>query len=155
MLEELYQEIILDHYRRPRNRGRIDPADLQAHDSNPLCGDEVTVTARLADGKIADIKFDGHGCSISTASASIMTQKLMGKTLPEAAAFIEQFQKMMRGDAPFGGKEMGDLKALEGVLKFPVRVKCATLAWHTAAKGIAALHSKSETRNPKPPGHSQ
>jgi nitrogen fixation protein NifU and related proteins len=137
MLEELYQEIILDHYRRPRNRGKIDPADLRAHDSNPLCGDEIEITAKLKDGKIAELKFDGHGCSISTASASIMTQKLIGKTPAEAAEFIESFQNMMRGNVPFGGKEMGDLKALEGVLKFPVRVKCATLAWHTAAKSIA------------------
>jgi nitrogen fixation NifU-like protein len=139
MLEELYQEIILDHYRRPRNRGKVDPADLQAHDSNPLCGDEMDITAKVVDGKIAELKFDGHGCSISTASASIMTQKLIGKTPGEATAFIESFQKMMRGDIPFGGKEMGDLKALEGVLKFPVRVKCATLAWHTASKGIASI----------------
>lgn len=136
MLEELYQEIILDHYRRPRNRGKVDPADIRASDSNPLCGDEIEVTAKLSDGKISDLKFEGHGCSISTASASIMTQKLIGKTPAEAAAFIESFQKMMRGDVPFGGKELGDLKALEGVLKFPVRVKCATLAWHTAAKGL-------------------
>jgi nitrogen fixation NifU-like protein len=139
MLEELYQEIILDHYRRPRNRGKVDPADFKAQDSNPLCGDEIEVTAKVKDGKIAELKFDGHGCSISTASASIMTQKLIGKTPAEAAAFIESFQKMMRGDVPFGGKEMGDLKALEGVLKFPVRVKCATLAWHTAAKGLKSV----------------
>src|SRR5256885_1678198 len=142
MLEELYQEIILDHYRRPRNRGKVDPADLKSHDSNPLCGDEIEVTAKLTDGKISELKFDGHGCSISTASASIMTQKLIGKTPAEAAAVIESFQNMMRGKTPFGGKEMGDLKALEGVLKFPVRVKCATLAWHTAAKGIEALGPK-------------
>jgi nitrogen fixation protein NifU and related proteins len=142
MLEELYQEIILDHYRRPRNRGKIDPADLKASDSNPLCGDEIEVTAKLADGRISELKFEGHGCSISTASASIMTQKLIGKTPAEAAAFIESFQKMMRGDVPFGGKELGDLKALEGVLKFPVRVKCATLAWHTAWKGIAGDATK-------------
>lgn len=138
MLEELYQEIILDHYRRPRNRGKVNPADVQASDSNPLCGDEIEITAKLTDGKISEVKFEGHGCSISTASASIMTQKLAGKTLAEAAAYIDSFQRMMRGDAPFGGKELGDLKALEGVLKFPVRVKCATLAWHTAAKGIEA-----------------
>jgi nitrogen fixation protein NifU and related proteins len=138
MLEELYQEIILDHYRRPRNRGQVNPADLQAHDSNPLCGDEMDITAKLKDGRIVELKFNGHGCSISTASASIMTQKLIGKTTAEAAAFIDTFQKMMRGDIAFGGKELGDLKALEGVLKFPVRVKCATLAWHTAAKGIQA-----------------
>ncbi|MCG3146606.1 MAG: Zinc-dependent sulfurtransferase SufU [Verrucomicrobiae bacterium] len=138
MLEELYQEIILDHYRRPRNRGKAVPADLAYKDSNPLCGDEIEVTATLVDGKIKDIKFDGHGCSICLASSSIMTGKLVGKTLAEALNYIENFQKMMRGDIPFGGKEMGDLKALEGVLKFPVRVKCATLAWHTAHRGITA-----------------
>ena len=136
MLEELYQEIILDHYRRPRNKGKAVPADVTAREYNPLCGDEIEVTARLVDGKIAEVKFDGHGCSISQASASIMTQKLVGKTLTEAKQFIEGFLKMMRGDVPFGGKEMGDLKALEGVLKFPVRVKCATLAWNTAQQGI-------------------
>jgi nitrogen fixation NifU-like protein len=136
MLEELYQEVILDHYRRPRNKGKAAPADVTAREYNPLCGDEIEVTATLAGGKITDLKFDGHGCSISQASASIMTQKLVGKTPKEAEAFIEAFLKMMRGEIPFGGKEMGDLKALEGVLKFPVRVKCATLAWHTAHKGI-------------------
>ncbi|HUJ11906.1 MAG TPA: SUF system NifU family Fe-S cluster assembly protein [Verrucomicrobiae bacterium] len=149
MLEELYQEIILDHYRRPRNKGRAAPADLQAKEYNPLCGDEIEVTATLRDGKLADVKFAGHGCSISQASASIMTQKLTGKTLAEAERLIDGFLKMMRGDLPFGGKEMGDLKALEGVLKFPVRVKCATLAWNTAAKGIAEKNPKSEIRNPK------
>jgi nitrogen fixation NifU-like protein len=142
MLEELYQEIILDHYRRPRNKGKAEPADVHAREYNPLCGDEIEVTARLVDGKIADLKFDGHGCSISQASASIMTQKLIGKTLPEAQQFIGSFLKMMRGDAPFGGKEMGDLKALEGVLKFPVRVKCATLAWNTALEGLQGHNDK-------------
>lgn len=142
MLEELYQEIILDHYRKPRNKGKAEPSDLSAREYNPLCGDEIEVTARLADGKIAEIKFDGHGCSISQASASIMTQKLAGKTLAEAEALIANFQRMMRGEIPFGGKEMGELKALEGVLKFPVRVKCATLAWHTAYKGIEETTTK-------------
>src|SRR5579871_1052953 len=124
MLDDIYSEIILDHYRRPRNKGKADPSDIHAREYNPLCGDEIEITARLHNGKITDLKFDGHGCSISQASASIMTQKLIGKTLPEAEQFIDGFLKMMRGDAPFGGKEMGDLKALEGVLKFPVRVKC-------------------------------
>ena len=136
MLEELYQEIILDHYRRPRNKGTLSPADVSACDNNPLCGDEITITARVVDGKIAEIKFDGHGCSISQSSASLMTQKLAGKTASEAQQFIEQFLRMMRGDIPFGGREMGDLKALEGVLKFPVRVKCATLAWNTTYKAL-------------------
>jgi nitrogen fixation NifU-like protein len=136
MLDELYQEIILDHYRRPRNRGQAQPADVRAKDSNPLCGDEIEITCRFADGKLAEVKFDGHGCSICLASASIMTQKLVGKTAAEAVAFIENFQQMMRGDIAFGGRELGDLKALEGVLKFPVRVKCATLPWHTARRGL-------------------
>ena len=136
MLEELYQEIILDHYRRPRNRGTVVPADICAKESNPLCGDELEVTAKIVDGKIVEVKFDGHGCSISLASASIMTGRLVGKTLAEALNYIESFQQMMRGDLPYGGKELGDLKALEGVLKFPVRVKCATLAWHALASAL-------------------
>lgn len=137
MLEELYQQIILEHYRRPRNRGKAQPADFCGKQNNPLCGDEIEVSARLADGKIADIKFDGHGCSISQASASIMTQKLLGKTLPEAQTFIDDFLQMMRGEKPFGDrKQLGELKALEGVLKFPVRVKCATLPWHVAQQGL-------------------
>ena len=136
MLDDIYSEIILDHYRRPRNKGKAAPADVHAREYNPLCGDDIEVTARLSDGKITELKFDGHGCSISQASASIMTQKLIGKTLPEAEQFINGFLKMMRGDAPFGGREMGDLKALEGVLKFPVRVKCATLAWNAVLQGF-------------------
>ncbi len=136
MLEELYQEIILDHYRRPRNRGRAEPADLDGRENNPLCGDEIEVSATVVDGKISAIKFDGHGCSISQASASIMTQKLLGKTIHEIGPFIDDFLAMMRGDKPFGGREMGELKALEGVLKFPVRVKCATLAWNIARKAV-------------------
>ncbi len=141
-MEELYQEIILDHYRRPRNKGKAEPSDISAHDSNPLCGDEIDVTAKLVDNKIAELKFDGKGCAICTASASIMTQKLVGKTLVEAGQFIDGFLNMMRGETPFGGKEMGDLKALEGVLKFPVRVKCATLAWNTAQQGILERAAK-------------
>jgi nitrogen fixation protein NifU and related proteins len=137
MLEELYQDIILDHYRRPRNKGKVIPADVSSTGNNPLCGDEIEITVKLNDGKISEIKFDGHGCSISQASASIMTQKLTGKTPAEATAFIQTFLGMMRGDVPYGGRELGDLKALEGVLKFPVRVKCATLAWNTTQKALA------------------
>jgi nitrogen fixation NifU-like protein len=136
MLEELYQDIILDHYRRPRNKGKLAPSDFAAKENNPLCGDELEITAKLSDGKIAEVKFDGHGCSISQASASIMTQKLVGKSREEAEQFIDKFLKMMRGDMPFGGREMGELKALEGVLKFPVRVKCATLAWNTMKSAL-------------------
>ena len=144
VLEELYQEIIMDHYRRPRNKGKAKPADLEARENNPLCGDDLEVTAKLDNGKITEVKFDGHGCAISVASASMLTQKLVGKTLAEAKLFIDNFQKMMRGDEPFGGKELGDLRALEGVLKFPVRVKCATLAWHTMQTAITQLNGKKK-----------
>lgn len=142
MLEELYQQIILDHYRRPRNKGKAEPTDMVAKEYNPLCGDEIEVSATIKDDKIVEVRFDGHGCSISQASASIMTQKLAGKSPEEASAFIKRFLQMMRGDIPFGDrKEMGELKALEGVLKFPVRVKCATLAWNVAQKGIESRSS--------------
>jgi len=117
--------------------------DISAHDSNPLCGDEIDVTAKLVDHKIVELKFDGKGCAICTASASIMTQKLVGKTLPEAGQLIDGFLNMMRGETPFGGKEMGDLKALEGVLKFPVRVKCATLAWNTARQAFKNVRRRN------------
>jgi nitrogen fixation NifU-like protein len=136
MLEELYQEIILDHYRRPRNKGKVGSPDLEAREYNPLCGDDVEVTAKVVGNRITEIRFEGTACTICTASASIMTQKLKDKTVEEAGAMAASLQKMMRGDVPFGGKEMGDLKALEGVLKFPVRVKCATLPWHTFQKAI-------------------
>jgi nitrogen fixation NifU-like protein len=128
----------MDHYRRPRNKGKANPADLSARETNPLCGDDIEITATLADGKLREVKFDGKACTICVASASIMTQKLAGKPLDEAQTFIASFQNMMRGDIPFGGRELGDLKALEGVLKFPVRVKCATLAWHAMQKAIEA-----------------
>jgi nitrogen fixation NifU-like protein len=142
MLDDIYSEIIRDHYARPRNRGKVDPADMSARDSNPLCGDDVEITARLTDGKIAEIKFGGKACAICTASTSIMTQKLIGKTLPEARQLIGGFLNMMRGETPFGGKEMGDLKALEGVLMYPVRVKCATLAWNTTLRGLPQSHDE-------------
>ncbi|NQU12310.1 SUF system NifU family Fe-S cluster assembly protein [bacterium] len=145
MLEELYQQIILEHYRRPRHKGRLDPADVTGQENNPLCGDELEVTARIRDGKITEICFDGHGCSISQASASIMTQKLTGRPVAEARELITRFLQMMRSELPFGGREMGELKALEGVLKFPVRVKCATLAWHVADQGLRQLPTADST----------
>lgn len=144
MLDDLYQQIILDHYRRPRNKGRTVPADFSARENNPLCGDEIEITGRVHDGRIAEIRFEGHGCAISQASASILTTKLVGKTLPEAEQVITTFLRMMRGDPPTNPKELGDARALEGVLKFPVRVKCATLAWHTAQAGLDQVKAKTQ-----------
>ncbi|MBM3450006.1 MAG: SUF system NifU family Fe-S cluster assembly protein [Armatimonadetes bacterium] len=135
MLEELYREIILDHYQHPRNRGRLDGAEIKIEGANPSCGDEISLYARLRDGRIEDVRFEGHGCSISQASASMMTQQMKGKTLPEARALIGDFKGMMRGQAPHE-EALGDLIALQGVRKFPVRIKCATLSWVALERGL-------------------
>lgn len=135
MLEQLYQEILLDHYAHPRNRGRLEPADIVVEGANPSCGDEVSVYARVEDGVIREIRFEGRGCTISQASASMMTERVKGKTLEEAKTLIERFKGMMQGD-PADEGTLGDLVALQGVRRFPVRVKCATLAWVALQQGV-------------------
>ena len=131
-LRELYQELILDHNRKPRNRRAMEDASGDAEGYNPLCGDRVHVFVKVEDGRVADVSFDGHGCAISTASASLMTQALKGKTLEEAHALFERFHAMLTGEARADvEKELGKLAAFRGVCEFPMRVKCATLAWHT------------------------
>ena len=134
MMRELYTQVIMDHYQRPRNRGEIQDADLEEHLLNPLCGDEVTVYASLRDGALADVKFDGRGCSISQASASMMTERLMGKSREDAEKEIQRFKAMMVGEEEF--PEMDDLVALKGVIQYPSRIKCATLAWTAFQKGL-------------------
>ena len=135
-LEELYRDILLDHYRRPRNRGKLPGvATCSADGSNPLCGDQISIEVKLDDGRIADIAFDGNGCSISQASASMMTEYVKGRTVDEAREGMNAFQRMMVEGEPIG-EEYGDIEALVGVAKFPVRVKCATLAWHTLEDGL-------------------
>ncbi|MGH7369579.1 MAG: Fe-S cluster assembly sulfur transfer protein SufU [Candidatus Methylomirabilaceae bacterium] len=142
-LRELYQEVILDHNRRPRNFQKLEGANRTAEGYNPLCGDQITVYARLDDGVISDISFLGSGCAISKASASMMTATLKGKTAAEAEAVFETFHKMVTADLSrtFDPLEMGKLAAFAGVREFPVRVKCATLPWHTLR---AALEGKRE-----------
>ena len=140
-LDELYQEMILDHYRHPRNRRRMDDADRQIKGDNPLCGDKFTVYLKLDGDIVKDISFDGAGCAISTASASIMTDMLKGKTLAEAKALFKKFHCLATGGTPEDeeGPELGKLKVFAGCSKYPARVKCATLAWHTfdaAADGL-------------------
>lgn len=135
MLEQLYQEILLEHYAHPRNRGRLEPADIVVEGANPSCGDEVSVYARVEDGVIREIRFEGRGCTISQASASMMTERVKGKTLEEAKTLIERFKGMMQGD-PADEGTLGDLVALQGVRRFPVRVKCATLAWVALQQGV-------------------
>jgi nitrogen fixation NifU-like protein len=132
-VRELYQDLILDHYKRPRNLGRLESPDGEADGFNPLCGDQVHVTVKLADGRVADVRFEGKGCAISTASASLMTECIKGKTKAEAEAFIARFHGMLvepNGSEP-DFEAFGKAAVLAGVKEFPVRVKCATLAWHT------------------------
>ena len=136
-LESLYQEIIMEHFKAPRNRGEITAPDVSISMNNPFCGDEITLHLQIQSGKISDVKFRGRGCAISQASASLMTELLKGKPLPDAAGFASVFKKMMRGEAKSAETEpLGDLVALEGVRKFPVRVKCALLAWSAFEEGV-------------------
>lgn len=133
--DELYREIILDHYRRPRNRGVLAPADVDLHQNNPLCGDEVRLTIRLKDGRIEEVEFLGQGCSISQSSASLMTERLKGLAVQEADQLAEAFRQMIRGSPP-DEERLGELLAFQGVSHYPVRVKCAVLAWDTLQKGL-------------------
>lgn len=132
-LDELYQQVILDHNKSPRNFRTIDNADRNAEGYNPLCGDQVTVYLKLADGVIKDISFQGSGCAISKASASMMTTALKGKTEAEAHELFENMHRLLTGESNGGtnSEKLGKLVILSGVCKFPARVKCATLAWHT------------------------
>ena len=146
-LEDLYREIILDHYRTPRNRGELAPPAVRAEGHNPLCGDEIQVFLDVQDGVVNDIKVGGQGCSISQSSASMMSQAVKGKRLDEVRALVRRFKGMMSVDdaeadgdeAAVAAVQLGDLEALQGVVKFPVRIKCATLAWNTLLQALAEL----------------
>jgi nitrogen fixation NifU-like protein len=140
-LDELYQEIILDHNRRPRNFGPLPSADHQASGYNPLCGDRVTVFLKLGDGEtIDDIAFEGSGCAISTASASMMTEALRGKPVAHAQALFRKMHALLTGveTRAEASEEVGQLAALIGVRNYPMRVKCATLAWHALQSAISS-----------------
>jgi nitrogen fixation protein NifU and related proteins len=128
---DLYQQVILDHNRRPRNCYVMDCANRSADGHNPLCGDTVKVYLRIDDGVIQEISFQGSGCAICTASCSLMTEAVQGKTVEEATALFEGFHDMLTGVAREQGLGLGKLRVFEGVREYPVRVKCATLAWHT------------------------
>jgi nitrogen fixation protein NifU and related proteins len=152
-LEDLYREIILDHYRNPRNKGALEtPPAVRAEGHNPLCGDEVQVYLIVRDGLVDDIKVGGQGCSISQSSASMMSSAVKGKQVGEARALLKAFKSMMSiedgegdGEGDVTPPKLGDLEALRGVVKFPVRIKCATLAWNTLAQGLddaeSAVHA--------------
>jgi nitrogen fixation NifU-like protein len=136
-LEDLYKEVILDHYKNPRNKRDLPQAEISCSKNNPLCGDEITVHAHLADGRVAEVTFEGQGCSISQASASMMTEVVTGKSLDEAGSLTADFRGMMEGKVEPGEDEFGDLIALKGVVKYPVRIKCAVLAWDVLQEALA------------------
>ena len=138
-LKELYQEVILDHSRHPRNFGPAEDATSEAQGNNPLCGDRVTVYLKMGGDVIEDVRFEGRGCAISTASASMMTELVKGKTETEARALFDQFRQLVTTDSDSDqddSPELDKLVALSGVREFPTRVKCATLAWHTMAAAL-------------------
>lgn len=132
MMRELYREILLDHFERPRNRRELEGARIEEHLNNPLCGDEVTVFANDHDGKL-ELSFTGRGCSISQASASMLTERLSGKSREEAEQEIEAFLEMMRTEP---NEELGELAALKGIVQTPNRIRCATLAWDALKNGL-------------------
>ncbi|HYT04641.1 MAG TPA: SUF system NifU family Fe-S cluster assembly protein [Gemmatimonadales bacterium] len=138
-LSALYQELILDHYRRPRNKGSLEAATHTVSLNNPLCGDEIDLQLRVDGDVIKEARFVGRGCSISQASASMMTQLLKDKPVPQALALAERMSAMLQGDAAAArDKALGDLRALAGVSKFPVRIKCALLPWNALTDAVKA-----------------
>ena len=135
-LEELYKEVILDHYRAPRNKGRLDPHDVALERNNPLCGDEIELFLKFDGEAVEGIAFEGKGCSISQASASMMTEKIKGVSTKEAQALAESIKRMMAGEEEGDPKELEDLVSLKGVVKYPVRIKCALLGWNTLLEAL-------------------
>ena len=142
-LDSLYQEVILDHTKRPRNYRAMEGADRHAEGYNPLCGDKFTLYLKLEDDRIVDVSFQGTGCAISTASASILTETLKGKTRAEAESLFEAFHDLVTGKPAKNGNnpDLGKLAVFSGVSEFPVRVKCATLAWHTLRSALGGEES--------------
>ncbi len=142
-MDDLYKEVILDHYRAPRNRGRIEEPEVHLHRDNPLCGDEIDLYLDLEDGKVKGVTFEGRGCSISQASISMMTEALTGLTLEEAEGVANSFKHMMQGDEGADGEDLGELVALKGVQKYPVRIKCAMLGWNAFLEGTKSYREKA------------
>ncbi|MGH8726620.1 MAG: Fe-S cluster assembly sulfur transfer protein SufU [Burkholderiales bacterium] len=143
-LRDLYQEVVFDHYKKPRNFGCLSNANRKAEGDNPLCGDRITVYLHIEDGLVADVSFEGSGCAISTASASLMTEALKGRSESDAAKLIESFHASLTTPEKERA-QLGKLEVLQGVREFPVRVKCATLAWHTANSALKNIKEKVTT----------
>lgn len=136
-LDQLYRQVIMDHYKNPRNKGSIEDGALTIDMNNPTCGDRIHLTLQVEDGVVQNAKFDGEGCSISMSSASMMTQAIKGKNIEEALQLSTIFSDMMLGKDYDDSIDLGDIEALNGVSKFPARIKCATLAWKAMEKGVS------------------
>ena len=139
-LDELYREVILDHFKNSSHSGPLPEAQVHANGSNPLCGDEVAFHLRVDQQRIARVRFEGKGCAISQAASSMLSQQLEGKTVDEARRIIEAMKGLMQGREPDPAVDLGDLEALSGVRKFPVRVKCAALSWNVVEQGLQQWH---------------
>ena len=142
-LNDLYRDVILDHNRRPRNFGVLESADASVEGFNPMCGDRLTVRLKMDDDKIGDIRFEGQGCAISTASASLMTEAVKGRTRAEALQLFDRVHQLLTDDAAPPADELGKLAALSGVREYPARVKCASLCWHTLASALRSADPKT------------
>jgi nitrogen fixation protein NifU and related proteins len=142
-LDDIYKEVILDHYKSPRNKRELPGAELQCHANNPLCGEEITVFAHVEGDSVAEVTFQGAGCSISQSSASMMTEAVTGTSVDEAKALAGEFRAMMAGEVEPDEDSFGDLVALKGVVKYPIRIKCAVLAWDVLQDALDGAGSAS------------
>jgi len=142
-LDDLYRRVIMDHYKNPRNRGSLEDGSVTVNLNNPTCGDRISLQLHIEDGIVKNAKFTGEGCSISMSSASMMTDAVKGKSTEEALKLAEKFSSLMQGNAETFD-EYEDIEALSGVIKFPARIKCATLAWNALRKGVEQGHGRHE-----------
>jgi len=138
-LDELYQEIILDHYKHPRHFAKIPASEAMVDEENPTCGDHIKLKASVADGRVSDVTIECEGCAICTASSSMMAEKVIGAPVTEVRDMITRFNEMMRGGAELSDDELGDLAALKGVRKYPLRIKCCTMSWHGLGAALDQL----------------
>lgn len=149
-LDDIYKEVILDHYKSPRNKRELPGAELSCHANNPLCGDEITVFAHVESGSVAEVTFQGAGCSISQSSASMMTEAVTGASVEDARALAESFRGMMAGQVEPDEESFGDLVALKGVVQYPIRIKCAVLAWDVLQEALEGAGTASAAQSHTP-----
>jgi nitrogen fixation NifU-like protein len=147
-LDDIYKEVILDHYKNPRNKRELSGAELSGHQNNPLCGDEITVFVQTEGSSIVDVSFQGAGCSISQSSASMMTEAVKGQPVDDVRRLAGDFRGMMSGDVEPDEDEFGDLVALKGVVKYPIRIKCAVLAWDVLQEALQGAGGRSAAAAP-------